>query len=79
MAHPAPVLTTAGWAIDSELRRRHGVHRGHEALDDGELIVHDLRERREAVRDARGVGHHGVGGLVTLEVDGAHGGRNEVH
>mmetsp|Transcript_52343 Transcript_52343/g.114493 ORF Transcript_52343/g.114493 Transcript_52343/m.114493 type:complete len:401 (-) Transcript_52343:57-1259(-) len=67
-AATAPVLAATGGAIHGELRGRHGVHRGHEALDDAELLVHDLRERREAVRGAGGVGDHGVGGLVVKVV-----------
>mmetsp|Transcript_26439 Transcript_26439/g.66932 ORF Transcript_26439/g.66932 Transcript_26439/m.66932 type:complete len:337 (+) Transcript_26439:417-1427(+) len=64
----APVLAATGRAVHCELRGRHGMHRGHQALDDAEPLVHDLRQGRQAVRGAAGVGDHGVRGLVLLVV-----------
>jgi len=48
----APVSALHG-AVDRQLRRRGGVHGGHEALLDAELLVDRLDDRRQAVRRAR--------------------------
>mmetsp|Transcript_1954 Transcript_1954/g.5401 ORF Transcript_1954/g.5401 Transcript_1954/m.5401 type:complete len:220 (+) Transcript_1954:677-1336(+) len=54
-AATAPVL--AGRTIDGLLGSSHGVHGGHEALDNAEVLVEDAREGCKAVRRARGVGN----------------------
>ncbi len=64
-AAAAPVLL--GRAVDRLLRRRGGVDRRHQAALDAEVVVEDLRDRREAVRRAGGVGDDvlaGVGRVV---------------
>ena len=38
----APVLAALGGTIHRELVGRHGVHRGHQALDDAEVVVDHL-------------------------------------
>ena len=43
-------------AVDSLLGGGDGVDRGHQPLDDAELVVDHLGERRQAVGGARGVG-----------------------
>src|SRR5574344_2019386 len=60
----APILL--GRAIDSLLRRRRGVNRRHEAALDAEVVVEDLRDRREAVRRARRVGDHLLAGVLLV-------------
>mmetsp|Transcript_31786 Transcript_31786/g.101258 ORF Transcript_31786/g.101258 Transcript_31786/m.101258 type:complete len:417 (-) Transcript_31786:565-1815(-) len=45
------------------------MHGGHQPLHNAEVLVHYLGQRRQAVRGARGVGHHGVRRLVVLVVD----------
>eukprot|EP00429_Kryptoperidinium_foliaceum_P070244 CAMPEP_0176051976 /NCGR_PEP_ID=MMETSP0120_2-20121206/25841_1 /TAXON_ID=160619 /ORGANISM="Kryptoperidinium foliaceum, Strain CCMP 1326" /LENGTH=55 /DNA_ID=CAMNT_0017385415 /DNA_START=1 /DNA_END=165 /DNA_ORIENTATION=+ len=45
------------------------MHRRHQALDDAELFVHDLRQGSQAVRRARGVRDYRVRGFVLLVVD----------
>ena len=52
-----------------------GVDRGHQALDDAELVVEHLGHRRQAVGRARRVGDHVVAGrVVQLVVDAHHDG-----
>jgi len=53
-------------AVDHLLRRRHGVHRRHQALGDRVVVVDDLGERREAVGRARGVRHDRLACILTL-------------
>ena len=56
-----------GRTVDGLLRRRGGVDRRHEAALDAEGVVEDLRDGREAVRRAGGVGDDvltGVGRVV---------------
>ena len=43
-----------------------GVDRGHQALDDAELVVEHLGHRRQAVGRARGVGDDVVAGRVVV-------------
>jgi hypothetical protein len=52
-ATAAPVL--GRWAVDRLLGGRVGVHGGHQCLDDLEVVVNDLGERRQAVGRARGI------------------------
>merc|ERR1719473_2526206 len=68
MLAPAPVLLRR--SVDRLLGRRGGVHRGHEALLDAEVVVDHLGERGEAVGRARRVGDdvHRLG-VVLLLVD----------
>mmetsp|Transcript_88705 Transcript_88705/g.197175 ORF Transcript_88705/g.197175 Transcript_88705/m.197175 type:complete len:271 (-) Transcript_88705:130-942(-) len=63
-----PVLATTARAIDRELRGGHGMHRCHEALHNAKLLVHDLCERCQAIRGARGVRDDSVRGLVVRVV-----------
>merc|ERR1719473_2090269 len=67
-AAAAPVLLRR--SVDRLLGRRGGVHRGHEALLDAEVVVDHLGERGEAVGRARRVGDdvHRLG-VVLLLVD----------
>src|SRR5690606_207123 len=48
------------------------VHRRHQALDDAEVLVEDLRQRRHAVGGAGGVGDDVVVRRVVLVVVHAH-------
>jgi hypothetical protein len=68
-AAAAPVLVRR--AVNGLLGRGRGVHGGHEALGDAELVVDDLGEGRQAVGSAGGVGDDGVLGVVRVEVDTA--------
>src|SRR5690606_12319368 len=49
-----------------------GVHRGHQTLDDAEVLHQGLRHRRHAVGGAGGVGQDVVVGRVVLVVVDAH-------
>lgn len=50
----------------------HGVRRGQQAVDDAELLVHDVDQGRCAVGRARSVRHHRHGLLVAVEVHAPH-------
>ena len=54
-AGQAPVLL--GEAVNDLLGGSVGVDGGHEALDDAEVVVDDLGQRRKAVGGAGSVGH----------------------
>ncbi len=63
-----------------------GVDGGHQALDDAELVVQHLGNRRKAVRRARGVGDDVLAAVVLVVVDAQHdgdvlvgGGRGDDH
>ena len=71
-AASAPVLATAGGAIHSELGGRHGMHRGHQALDNAELLMHNLGQGSQAIGGAGRVGDHGVAALVVGVVHAHH-------
>ena len=66
-AATTPVLGRG--AVDDLLGSSVGVDGGHEALNDGVLVVDDLGERRQAVGCAGGVGENLNVGLVGLVVD----------
>lgn len=66
-AASTPVL--GGWAVNGLLGGGVGVDGGHEALNNGEVVVDDLGERCQAVGGARGVGDDVDVGLVGLLVD----------
>ena len=62
-------------AVEQVLVAGVGVDGRHQALDDAELVVEDLRHRGEAVGRARGVGDHRVlRGVVVALVDAHHDG-----
>ena len=69
-AAPAPVLGRG--AVNGLLGSGVRVHSGHEALDNGELVVEHLGEGRKAVGGARGVGDDGGLAIVRLLVDAHH-------
>ena len=54
------------------------VRGGHQTLDEAELFVNHLDERREAVGGARRVGNNLVGVLVLVSVDTEHVGRDVI-
>ena len=60
--------------IQGRLVARVGMHRGHEATLDPDRVVQDLRHRGQAVRRARGIGHHPVIVVQRPVVDAAHDG-----
>ncbi len=64
-----PVL--ARRTVHGLLGGRVRVNRGHQALDDAELIVDDLGQRSQAVGGARGVAEHRVGRVEGPLVDTA--------
>ena len=66
-AAASPVLL--GRAVDRLLGRRRGVHRGHQAFDDAEVVVDHLGQRRKAVGRARCVGNDGHVALVGFLVN----------
>ncbi len=66
-AAASPVL--GGWAIDGLLSSGVRVDCGHQTLNDGVVIVHDLGERSKAVRCARCVGNNLDVGLIGLLVN----------
>ena len=68
-AGQTPVLL--GEAVDDLLGGRVGMDGGHKALDDAEIIVDDLGQRRQAVRGARSVGHDLDIRGVRIEVNAA--------
>ena len=68
-AGQTPVLL--GEAVDDLLGSRVGMDGGHKALDDAEIIVDDLGQRRQAVRGARSVGHDLDIRGVRIEVNAA--------
>lgn len=43
----------------------------HETLDYAEFVVNDLGERGKAVSGTRGVGDHGVFGVICIKIDTA--------
>ena len=68
-AAAAPVLHRR--AIDGFLGGSGGVHRGHQATDDAEVVMHHLGHRRQAVGGAAGVGNHVLAGIAAV-VDAHH-------
>ena len=68
-AGQTPVLL--GEAVDDLLGGRVGMDGGHKALDDAEIIVDDLGQRRQAVRGAGSVGHDLDIRGVRIEVNAA--------
>ena len=62
----APVL--AAGAVHGLLGGGGGVHGGHQALYNGEVVVDHLGHRRQAVGGAGSVGHHLHVGLVGVQV-----------
>lgn len=59
----------SGRTVDGLLGGSRGVDGGHESLDNGELVVEDLGQGREAVGRARRVTDDSVGRVVGVEVD----------
>ncbi len=59
-------------AVEQVLVAGVGVHRGHQALDDAELVVEGLGHRAEAVGRARGVGDDRVRRRVVVALVDAH-------
>ena len=68
-AGQAPVLL--GEAVNDLLGGSIGVDGGHEALDNAEVVIDDLGQRRKAVGGAGSVGHDLDVGGVSVEVDAA--------
>ncbi|KAJ8531736.1 hypothetical protein ON010_g14226 [Phytophthora cinnamomi] len=68
----APVLAALRRAVHGKLRRRRRVHGRHQTLHDAELVVDHLGQRRQAVRRARRVRHHGRRAVVLLVVHAHH-------
>ena len=69
-AATSPVL--GGGTIDGLLGSGVGVDSGHEALNDGELVVNDLGEGGQAVGGARSIGDDLGAAVVGLLVDAHH-------
>jgi hypothetical protein len=61
-AAAAPVLV--GWAVNGLLRRRRGMHRGHQAALDTPVVVQHLGYRRQAVGGAGGRRDDGLAGVL---------------
>ncbi len=55
-----------------------GMHRGHQAVDDAELFMQRLDERRQAVGGARCVRDHRVAGFQHVVVDAVDDGRVDI-
>lgn len=45
---------------------------GQQTIDNAELLVHDVDQRRRAISSARGVRNHCHGLLVTVEIHAPH-------